>query len=133
MQRVKYNAIFGNTLSYLFISTKLLAKELTSKNFLFAIFKLFKHLGTFTMYLLYGLLGTASSGAVDKSMYRSTSLCQTCLSRRHSICRSDHPFWSISPILLCISNLFMSNLFITKSQLYLGYFSFPKSSLPLLM
>ena len=60
--------------------------------------------------------------------YRSTSLCQTCLSRILGICRSDHLFPSISPILLCISNLFMSNLVITKSQLYRSVFSFRKIS-----
>ena len=64
--------------------------------------------------------------------YRSTLLCQTCLSRIHGICRSDHPFPSISPILLCISNLFMSNLVIRKSRLYRSGFSFPKISFPLL-
>ena len=64
--------------------------------------------------------------------YRPTSLCQTCLPRIHSICWSDHPFPSISPILLCISKLFMSNLVITKSLLYQSGFSFSKISLPLL-
>ena len=64
--------------------------------------------------------------------YRSTSLYQTCLSRIHGICRSDHPFLSIFPILLCISNLFMSNLVVTKSRLYRSGFSFPKISFPLL-
>ena len=64
--------------------------------------------------------------------YRSTLLCQTCLSRIHGICRSDHPFPSVSPILLCISNLFMSNLVITKSRLYRSGFSFPKTSFLLL-
>ena len=63
--------------------------------------------------------------------YRSTSLCQTCLSRIHGICRSDHPFPSISPILLCISNLFMSNS-VTKSRPYRSGFSLPKISFPLL-
>ena len=63
--------------------------------------------------------------------YRSTLLCQTCLSRIHVICRSDHPFPSISPILLCISNMFMSNLVITKSRLYQSGFSFPKIRFPL--
>ena len=65
---------------------------------------------------------------VNMNEYRSTSLCQTCLSRIHGICRSDHPFPSISPILLCISNMFMSNLVITKSRLYRSGFSFPKIS-----
>ena len=64
--------------------------------------------------------------------YRSTSLCQTCLSRIHGICRSDHPFPSISPLLFCISNLFMSNSVITKSRLCRSGFSFPKISFPLL-
>ena len=39
---------------------------------------------------------------------------------------------SISPILLCISNLFLSNLVITKSRLYQSGFSFPKISFQLL-
>ena len=65
-------------------------------------------------------------------IYRSTSQCQTCLSRIHGICRSDHPFLSISPILLCISSLFMSNYVIMKSRLYGSGFSFPKISNPLL-
>ena len=60
--------------------------------------------------------------------YRSISLCQTCLSRIHDICQSDYPFPSISPILLCISNMFMSYLVITKSRLYRSGFSFPKIS-----
>ena len=64
-------------------------------------------------------------------IYRWTSLCQTCLSWIHSICRSDHSFPSISPILLCISNLFKSNSVITKSRLYRSVFSFPKNSFPL--
>ena len=64
--------------------------------------------------------------------YMSTSLCQTCLSRIHGICRSDHPFPSISPILLCISNLFMSNLAILKSRLYRSGSSLPKISFRLL-
>ena len=63
---------------------------------------------------------------------RSTSLCQTCLYRIKGICQSDHPFPSIFPILLCISNLFMSNSVFTKSQLYRSDFSFPKNSFPLL-
>ena len=58
--------------------------------------------------------------------YRSTSLWQTCLSQVNGIFQSDHPFPSISPILLCISNMFMSNLVITKSRLYRSGFSFPK-------
>ena len=62
------------------------------------------------------------------SIYRSTLQCQTCLSLIHSICRIDHPFPRISPILLCISNLFMSNSVTTKSQLYGSGFSFQKIS-----
>ena len=67
-----------------------------------------------------------------RNNYRSTSPCQTCLSRLHGICRSDHPFLSISPILLCISSLFMLNLVMMKSSLYRSGFSFPKISFPLL-
>ena len=37
---------------------------------------------------------------------------------------SDHPFLSISPKLLCISNSFMSNWVITKSRLYQVVFHF---------
>ena len=65
-------------------------------------------------------------------IYRSTLLCQTCLSQIHGICRSDHPFPSISPILLCISNLFMPNSIILKPWVYRSGFSFPKNSFPLL-
>ena len=78
------------------------------------------------------LTSILTSFLISQFKYRSTSLCQTCLSQIHSICRSDHPFPSISPILLCISNLFMSNLVITKSRLYRSCFSFPKISFLLL-
>ena len=33
------------------------------------------------------------------------------------LCRSDHPFMNISPILHCISNLFLSNWVTTSIQL----------------
>ena len=57
---------------------------------------------------------------------RSIPLCQTCLSQIHGLCRSDHPFPNIIPILYCISNLFMSNSIRTKPWLYCKGFSFPK-------
>ena len=69
------------------------------------------------------LLSSADLKKLTISKYRTTSLCKTCLSQIHSICRSEHPFPSISPILLCFSNLFMSNSVITK---YRSGFSFPK-------
>ena len=62
--------------------------------------------------------------------YRSTSLCQTCLSRIHGLCRSDRPFLNFSPILHCISTLLMSNSVIMKTRLYRSDFSFPKVGFP---
>ena len=63
-------------------------------------------------------------------IYRSTSLCQTCLSRIHRLCRSDRPFPNFSPILHCISTLLMSNSVIMKTRLYRSDFSFPKVEFP---
>ena len=34
--------------------------------------------------------------------YRQTSICQTCLSRKPDLCRSDRPFPNFSPIFYCI-------------------------------
>ena len=58
-------------------------------------------------------------------IYRRTSICQTCLSRKHHLCRSDRPFPNFSPIFYCISTLFVSNSLMTKTRLYRSYFSFP--------
>ena len=63
-------------------------------------------------------------------IYRSTSLCQTCLSRIHGLCRSDHPFPNFSPILHCNSTLLMSNSVIMKTRLYRSDFSFHKANFP---
>ena len=57
--------------------------------------------------------------------YRRTSICQTCLSRKHHLCRSDRPFPNFSPIFYCISTLFVSNSLMTKARLYRSDFSFP--------
>ena len=65
---------------------------------------------------------------IDK--YRSTSLCQTCLSQIHGLCRSDHPFPNFSPILHCNSTLLMSNSVIMKTRLFRSDFSFPKVNFP---
>ena len=62
--------------------------------------------------------------------YRSTSLCQTCLSRIHGLCRSDHPFPNFSPILHCNSTLLMSNSVIVKTRLFRSDYSFPKVNFP---
>ena len=62
--------------------------------------------------------------------YRSIPLCQTWLSRIHGLCRSDHPFPNISPILHCISTLLMSNWVIMKTRLFQSDFSFPKVNFP---
>ena len=63
-------------------------------------------------------------------IYRSTSLCQTCLSRIHGLCRSDHPFPNFSPILHCYSTLLMSNSVIMKTRLFRSDFSFHKANFP---
>ena len=57
--------------------------------------------------------------------YRRTSVCQTCLSRKHHLCRSDRPFPNFSPIFYCISTLFVTNSLMTKTRLYRSDFSFP--------
>ena len=62
--------------------------------------------------------------------YRSTSLCQTCLSRIHGLCRSDHPFPNFSPILHCNSTLLMSNSVIMKTRLFWSDFSVHKANFP---
>ena len=62
--------------------------------------------------------------------YRSIPLCQTCLSQIHGLCRSDHPFSNISPILHCILTLLMSNSVIMKTRLFKSDFSFPKVNFP---
>ena len=64
-------------------------------------------------------------------IYRSTSLCQTCLSRIHGLCRSDHPFRNFSPILHCNSTLLMSNSVIMKTQLFRSVFHSLKPIFPL--
>ena len=69
--------------------------------------------------------------SLSLSNYRSTSLCQTCLSRIHGLCRSDHPFPNFSPILHCNSTLLMSNSVIIKTRLFRSDFSFPKVNFPL--
>ena len=66
----------------------------------------------------------------DPSIYRSTSLCQTCLSRIHGLCRSDHPFPNFSPLLHCNSTLLMSNSVIMKTRLFRSDFSFAKANFP---
>ena len=58
-------------------------------------------------------------------IYRQTSICQTCLSRKHQLCRSDRPFPNFFPICYCISTLFVSNLLMTKTRLYRSDFSLP--------
>ena len=63
-------------------------------------------------------------------IYRSTSLCQTCLSRIHGLCRSDHPFPNFTPILHCNSTLLMSNSVIMKTRLFRSDFSFHKANFP---
>ena len=63
-------------------------------------------------------------------IYRSTSLCQTCLSRIHGLCRSDHPFPNFSPILHFNSTLLMSNSVIMKTRLFRSDFTFPKANFP---
>ena len=62
---------------------------------------------------------------MSQSKYRPTSICQTCLSRKHYLCRSDRPFPNFSPIFYCISTLFVSNSLMTKTRLYRSDFSFP--------
>ena len=62
------------------------------------------------------------------SKKRSTSLCLTCLSRIHGLCRSDHPFPNFSPILHCNSTLLMSNSVIMKTRLFRSDFSFHKAN-----
>ena len=66
----------------------------------------------------------------SSNTYRSTSLCQTCLSRIHGLCRSDHPFPNFSPILHCNSTLLMSNSVIMKTRLFRSDFSFHKANFP---
>ena len=47
--------------------------------------------------------------------YRPTSICQTCLSRKHHLCRSDRPYPNFSPIFYYISTFFVSNSLMTKT------------------
>ena len=59
-------------------------------------------------------------------LYRQTLICQTCLSQKHHLCRSDRPFPNFSPIFYCISTLFVWNSLMTKTRLYRSDFSFPR-------
>ena len=74
--------------------------------------------------------GTHEKLSQTRTIYRSTSLCQTCLSRIHGLCRSDHPFPNFSPILHCNSTLLMSNSVIMKTRLFRSDFSFHKANIP---
>ena len=78
----------------------------------------------------YVVLEKRVSGIYLLLIYRSTSLCQTCLSRIHGLCRSDHPFPNFSPILHCNSTLLMSNSVIMKTRLFRSDFSFPLVNFP---
>ena len=66
-----------------------------------------------------------SAYQTERLGYRRTSICQTCLSRKHHLYRSDRPFPNFSPIFYCISTLFVSNSLMTKTRLYRNDFSFP--------
>ena len=75
--------------------------------------------------ILTSVKGYNSVTNLQKMIYRPTSICQTCLSRKHHLCRSDCPFLNFFPIFYCISTLFVSNWLMTKTQVYRSDFSFP--------
>ena len=81
---------------------------------------------TWIWYLKYSV---KSSGPLHQ-IYRSTLLCQTCLSQIHGLCQSDHPFPNFSPILHCNSTMLMSNSVIMKTRLFRSDFSFPYVNFP---
>ena len=50
--------------------------------------------------------------------YWPTSLCQTCLSRKHCYYKAIFHSWTFTPILYCIPSLVMANSVMAKTRLY---------------